>query len=101
MNWKQNDWAHLLLIAEFAYNNTKNTNTSHTCFELNCGFHQQVFFRDNVDPCSRSHSANKLVKELKELIDICQQNLLYAQEPQKRVYDKSVKLQSYTQGEKV
>ena len=71
VNWKQNDWARLLPIAEFAYNNAKNASTSHTPFELNCGFYLRVFFEDNVNPCSRSRSADKLVKELRELMNIC------------------------------
>ena len=71
VNWKQNDWARLLLITEFAYNNAKNTSTGHIPFELNCGFHLRVSFEDNVDLCSRSCSANELAKELKELMDIC------------------------------
>ena len=77
VNWEQNDWARLLPIAEFIYNNAKNASTGHTSFELNCGFHPQVSFQDNVNPRSRSCSANKLAKELRELMDICQQNLLH------------------------
>ena len=65
-------------MAKFAYNNVKNASTSHTPFELNCSFHPRVFFKDDVDSCSRSCSANKLAKELKKLIDIYQQNLLHA-----------------------
>ena len=80
VNWKQNDWAHFLPIAKFAYNNAKNTSTKYTSFELNCGYHPQVFFENNVNLYSRSCSTNKLAKELKELIDIYQQNLLHAQE---------------------
>ena len=38
-NFKQNDWARLLSIAEFAYNNAKNVSTSHTPFELNYGYY--------------------------------------------------------------
>ena len=38
INNKQNDWARLLPIAEFAYNNVKNTSTGHTPFKLNCGY---------------------------------------------------------------
>ena len=91
VNWEQNDWARLLPMAEFAYNNAKNASTGHTPFELNCGFHPRVSFEDNVNPCSRSCSTKKLVKELRELMNICQQNLLHAQELQKRAYDKSVK----------
>ena len=91
VNWKQNGWARLLPMAEFAYNNAKNASTGHMPFKLNCGFHLRVFFKDDIVPCSRSCSADEMAKKLRELIDICQQNLLYAQKLQKRVYDKSVK----------
>ena len=101
VNWEQNDWARLLPMAEFAYNNAKNASTGHTPFELNCGFHPQVSFKDDVNPRSRSRSADELAKELRELMDICQQNLLHAQELQKRAHDKGVKPRSYAPGEKV
>ena len=39
INFKQNDWARLLLIAEFAYNNTKNASTGYMPFELNYGYY--------------------------------------------------------------
>ena len=91
VNWKQNDWARLLPMAEFAYNNAKNASTGHTPFKLNYSFYPRVFFKDDIDFCSRSCTANKLAKELRELIDIYQQNLFYAQKFQKRAHDKSVK----------
>ena len=72
-----------MLIAEFTYNNAKNASTGYTPFELNCNFYPEISFKNDVDPCSRSCSDNKLVKELRELIDIYQQNLLYAQKLQK------------------
>ena len=88
-------------MTEFAYNNAKNTSTGHTPFELNCGYHLRVFFKDNVDPCLRSCFANKLAKELRELIEVCYQNLLHVQELQKRAHDKGVKSRSYAPGQKV
>ena len=91
VNWEQNDWARLLLMAKFAYNNAKNTSIGHTPFEFNCGFHPQVSFEDNVNLWCRSCSANKLAKELRKLMDICQQNLFRAQELQQRAHDKSLK----------
>ena len=39
VNWEQNDWARLLPMAEFAYNNAKNASTGYTPFKLNYGFH--------------------------------------------------------------
>ena len=67
-------------MAEFTYNNTKNTSISYIPFELNCGYHPKVFFEENVDFCSKSCSANKLAEKLRELIEICCQNFFHAQE---------------------
>ena len=50
VNFKQNDWAKLLLIAEFAYNNTKNASISPTPFELNCGYHPWMSYKEDVNP---------------------------------------------------
>ncbi len=69
--WEQDDWARLLPMAEFAYNNAKNASTGHTPFELNYGYHPRVFFKEDVDSRSRSRSANKLAEELKELMEVC------------------------------
>ena len=80
VNKEQNVWARLLPMAELAYNNGKNASTGHTPFELNCDFNSRVFFKDDVDSCSKSCSADELAKELRELMNICQQNLLHAQE---------------------
>ncbi len=101
VNWEQNNWANLLPMAEFAYNNAKNVSTGHTPFEVNCGYHPRVSFKEDVDPRSRSRSANELAEELRELMEVCYQNLLHAQELQKRAYDKGVKSRSYALGEKV
>ena len=101
INFKQNDWAKLLPMAEFAYNNAKNASSGHTPFELNCGYHLQMSYKDNVNPHSKSKSADDLSAELRELMIVCRENLHHAQELQKRVYDKGVKLRSYALGDKV
>ncbi len=80
INWEQDDWARLLPMAEFAYNNAKNASTGHTLFELNCGYHPRISFEEDVDPRSRSRSANELAEKLRELMEVCCQNLLHAQE---------------------
>ncbi len=101
VNWEQDDWARLLPMAVFAYNNAKNASTGHTPFKLNCGYYPRVSFEEDVDPCSKSRSANKLTEELRELMKVCCQKLLYAQELQKRSHDKGVKSRSYAPDEKV
>ncbi len=88
-------------MAEFAYNNAKNASTDHTLFELNCGYHPRVSFKEDVDPHSRSCSINELAEELRKLMEVCCQNFLYTQELQKRTHNKGVKSRSYASGEKV
>ena len=91
INFEQNDWAKLLPMAEFAYNNTKNTSTGHTPFELNCGYHPRVSYKEDVDPRSQFRSADELLVELRELMVMCRDNLHHAQEFQKRAHNKGVK----------
>ena len=101
VNWEQDNWAKLLVIAEFAYNNVKNARTGHTPCKVNCGYHPRVFFKENVNPCLKSCSTNKLAEELRELMEVYCQNLFHAQELQKRAHDKGVKSRSYAPGKKV
>ena len=67
-------------MAEFAYNNAKNASTGHTPFELNCGYHPRMLYKEEVDPCSKSKSADKLSAELRELMFVCRENLYHTQE---------------------
>ncbi len=52
VNFEQNDWVRLLPMAEFAYNNVKNASTSHKPFELNCSYHSQASYKEDIDPRS-------------------------------------------------
>ena len=88
-------------MAEFAYNNAKNASTGHTPFELNCGHHPWVLYKENVDPHSQSKSANKLSAEIKELMIVCRGNLYHTRELQKQAHNKGVKPWSYSSGKKV
>ena len=65
VNFEQNDWARLLPMAKFAYNNAKNASTGHTSFELICGYHFRMSYEEDVDPRSQSKSADELSAELK------------------------------------
>lgn len=73
MNWKQNNSAKLLLIAELVYNNAKNASINHTSFKLNCEYYLQVFFQDEINSYSKSLCIKKLADKVKKLIEIhCQ-----------------------------
>ena len=101
VNFEQNDWARLLVIAEFAYNNAKNASINHIPFELNCGYHPHVSFEKDINPCSKSKTADKLSAKLKKLMTVCQKNLHHAQELQKQAHNKGVKPKSCTTEDKV
>ena len=68
VNFEQNDWAWLLLMAKFAYNNAKNASTGYTLFEFNCGYHPQVSYKQDLDPRSKSKSAEEISSELRKLM---------------------------------
>ena len=85
VNFEQNDWTQLLSIAEFAYNNAKNTTTGYTLFELNCGYYSCVSYQKSLDPRSYFQTAEELSSELQTLMATCQQNLHYAQKLPKQM----------------
>ena len=101
VNYEQKDWAKLLPIADFAYNNAKNASTGYTSFKLNCGFYPRVSYEEDVDPRSRSKTVDQLATQLQTLMSMCRENLQHAQELQKRYHDKHAKPTSYAPGDKV
>ena len=88
-------------MAKIAYNNAKNASTGHTPFELNCEYHPWMSYKKDIDPRSKSKSADKLSAELQELMTVCQENLHQAQELWKQAHNKGVKPKSYALGDKV
>ena len=71
VNFKQNNWARLLLMAEFVYNNTKNASTGHMPFELNYSYHLCIFFEKNINFSSQSKTVKELSSKLRELMTVC------------------------------
>lgn len=66
-------------MAEFTYNNSKNTSIGHILFKLSCEYYPQVFFKNEYNAHSKALSANRFAIELRKLMNICCQNFLYAQ----------------------
>ena len=75
IKYKLDNWARLVPIAKFAYNNAKYASTGYILFELNCGYHPRVFYKEDVKHHFRSKAANELTKELNNLIVIYRENL--------------------------
>ena len=70
VNFEQNDWARLLPMAEFAYNNAKNASTGYTPFELNYGYHLSVSYKENLDFRSKLRTAEELSFKLQKLMTV-------------------------------
>ena len=70
-NFKQNNLVKLLPMAEFAYNNAKNTSTGYTLFKLNYGYQPCISFEKDTNPHSQSKTSDKLSTELSELMIVC------------------------------
>ena len=60
VNFEQNNWIRFLLMARFAYNNTKNASIKYILFEHNCRYHPCVFYEENFDFYSKSKTTQKL-----------------------------------------
>ena len=88
-------------MAEFAYNNTENTSIGYTPFELNCGYHPRVSYKEDVDPCFKSKVADELTEKLRNLITAYRKNLQHAQELQKQAHNKGTKPRSYASSKKI
>ena len=82
-------------MAEFAYNNAKNISTDHITFKLNCSYHSYIPYEKNIDLCSWSETAEKLLVELPKLMSICHDNLYHAPELQKQPHNRNTKLKRY------
>ena len=101
VNYKKDNWARLLLIAEFAYNNTKYAITGYTLFELNYAYYPRISYKEDVDPHSRCKAADELTEKLRNFMAAWRKTLQHAQELQKQAHDKGTKPRSYAPGEKV
>ena len=64
INYQQDDWNHLLPLAEFTYNNTQHSATSVTPFFANKGFHLKLEVSLKSVP---SESAYEMATDMKDL----------------------------------
>ena len=62
-------------MAEFDYNNTKNASTGYTPFELNCGYHPHVSYKEDLHSRSRSEAADELADDLRNFVTACRKSL--------------------------
>ena len=74
-DYQQSDWASLLPLAEFSYNNSRHSATTITPFFANYGFHPRMSLLPPA-PASRTPAADSYVQQLREAQEILQRELL-------------------------
>ena len=80
-DYLQTNWALMLSLAEFAYNNTASSTTNMTPFYANYGYHPRfsATVRDVPAPAAQDH-----VKHIKDTHSLCQASMKHAHESQKK-----------------
>ena len=101
VNFKQNNWARLILIAKFTSNNTKNANTGYNLFELNCDYHLCISYEEDIDSCFISKLPDDLASKLRKLMALYLENFQHTQKFQKQVHNKGTKPRSCASNDKV
>ena len=76
-NYQQSDWARLLPLAEFTYNNTPSSTTGISPFFANKGYHPRVQFQVQKEPSQGT--ANNFVSDLKKIHNELKQTIQTAQ----------------------
>ena len=88
-------------MAEFSYNNVKNTSTGYIPFKLNWRYHLYIFYKEDVDLSSKSKAADKLTDELRNFMTAYRENLQHTQELQKQSHNIETKPRSYAPSKKI
>jgi len=92
-NYQQSNWAELLPLAEFAYNNTEHSSTKFSPFFANYGYHPN--FDLQLQPPNNSTPVNpaaqSLTENLRKVHEQMVENLKAAQDKYKRNHDVYVK----------
>ena len=89
-DYQQDDWAQLLPLAEFAYNNACSMTTGTSPFRSNYGYHPRASIQAPIRKTDNP-TAEGFVEELKSVQEKARGQIKTAQEAQKRNYDRHTK----------
>lgn len=81
----QTNWADLLALAEFSYNNSASSSTGMTPFFALLGYHPRF---NSWTGSSGRPAADEFVRRIQEIQELLQENLVQAKDAQARFYNK-------------
>jgi transposase InsO family protein len=101
VNQRQDDWAELLPLAEFQYNNHIHSSTQHQPFLLETGRLPRMGFEPDQPP-SRLESVNEFTSRMKSTLEEAKAALAKSKDDMTRYYNqKRTKAPEYNPGDKV
>ena len=86
VNERQNDWANLLSMAEFQYNNHVHASTHQTPFFLEYGQHPRMGFEPRMP--SGNESVNEFTDRMKSALEEAKASLVKAKDDMAKYYDR-------------
>src|SRR6185369_2841973 len=101
VSYKQNNWDKYLALAEFAYNNSKQTSTKFTPFELDAGQHPLTPITLTTKTLTSVETTNEFLNQWKMMMEIAKDNLMLAQQHQTEQANKHRRYEEYNVGDKV
>src|SRR6185369_5885441 len=101
VSYKQNNWDKYLALAEFAYNNSKQTSTKFTPFELDAGQHPLTPITLTTKTLTSVETTNEFLNQWKTMMEIAKDNLMLAQQHQTEQANKHRRYEEYNVGDKV
>lgn len=103
VNYRQDDWDDYLISAEIACNNSVNISTGYSPFYLQYGCHPHFPMQAAVESISQSNNetANQQIVNMNEALERAKENLLAAQERQKKYADERRREVEFVVGDKV
>ena len=101
-NYAQDNWADLLHLAEFAYNNTLSNTTKETPFYANYGYHPRFEVAELDTPeNNKNPSATERITYLKGLQDYLKVQIQRAQDEQAQAFNRGVVAPQFKVGNQV
>ena len=100
-NYEQSNWVENLPMAEFAYNNSRNSSTGMSPFEAMQGYSPRMSYEEHADPKAKSKTAVEHAKDLEDLMKVLKENLKDAQAQQAKYHDQRRSFKQYKLGDYV
>src|ERR1051325_4382026 len=98
-NYKHDNWDELLPAVEFAYNNSKQISTGYSPFELDCG--RSPLTPGNISQPSNVAAADEMITEWNNTLKFASDNLIQAQNQQKKYANQHRRYFVFKLGDKV